>query len=314
MVLMILAGVVLVGAITVWQMFERDMRRFQQALNDTSAVIETRVGPVERAVRGSDGPAVLVIHGAGGGFDQGVIFAETFLPEGYRWIAPSRFGYLRSPLPEDASTAAQADAFAALLDAEGIDRVAVMAVSGGVPPALQLAERHPDRVTALMLISSAPYTPYTTEAQGLPVPAWVYSALFSSDFPLWLVRLLAPQALEGLFDIRADLKPGMSPSDREFADAMVAAFLPVTQRLDGVRNEAAAIDPAARYDVSGIIAPALVIHTRDDGLNPFDIAERLDRDLPQSRLVALDTGGHLLLGRHDMIREEVELFLAEHSE
>lgn len=95
---------------------------------------------------------------------------------------------------------------------------------------------------------------------------------------------------------------------------MVSAFLPVTQRLEGVRNEAAAIDPDARYALSEVNAPALIIHARDDGLNPFGIAERLDRELPDSRLVALETGGHLLLGRHHRIREEVRAFMEEQVE
>lgn len=313
MILLVLAGMALLGAVAIWRAFDRDMHGIRTALDGRSAVIPTSLGPVERATGGAGLP-VLVLHGAGGGHDQGALFAEAFLPPGYRWIAPSRFGYLRSPLPADASTAAQADALAALLDAEGPDRVAVLAVSGGVPPALQLAERHPDRVSALILVSSAPFSPYEAGDQGLPVPAWVYSVLFSSDFPIWLVRKLAPHALEGLFDIREDLKQGLSPADQEFADAMVSAFLPVTQRLEGVRNEAAAIDPDARYALSEVNAPALIIHARDDGLNPFGIAERLDRELPDSRLVALETGGHLLLGRHHRIREEVRAFMEEQVE
>ncbi len=92
---------------------------------------------------------------------------------GKGWIAVSRFGYLRSDLPADASTAAQADALAGLLDALGIDRVAILAMSGGVPPALQFAARHPDRTRALVLLSSAPFTPLPTQEQDLPVPIWV---------------------------------------------------------------------------------------------------------------------------------------------
>jgi CubicO group peptidase (beta-lactamase class C family) len=49
--------------------------------------------------------------------------------EGFRIIAPSRIGYLRIPLPQDASPAAQADAYACLLDALNISKVAVVGVS-----------------------------------------------------------------------------------------------------------------------------------------------------------------------------------------
>ena len=49
-----------------------------------------------------------------------------FLQRGYRVIAVSRFGYLRTPLPADATPAAQADAHACLLDALKIARAAIV--------------------------------------------------------------------------------------------------------------------------------------------------------------------------------------------
>jgi pimeloyl-ACP methyl ester carboxylesterase len=51
----------------------------------------------------------------------------------------SRFGYLRTPLPADASAAAQADAHACLLDALGIRRAAIVGASAGAPSAMQFA-------------------------------------------------------------------------------------------------------------------------------------------------------------------------------
>lgn len=80
---------------------------------------------------------VLVIHGAGGGFDQGRLVAETMVGGGFTWISVSRFGYLQSDLPDDSSTAAQAEAFADALDRIGVNRVGILAISGGAPPALK---------------------------------------------------------------------------------------------------------------------------------------------------------------------------------
>jgi 2-hydroxy-6-oxonona-2,4-dienedioate hydrolase len=79
----------------------------------------------------------------------------------------------------------------------------------------------------------------------------------------------------------------------------------VTDRLPGLANEGAAIDPAARYALSQITAPILIVHTRDDGINPFPIAEFLARSLPQARLVPLDTGGHLLLGHKAQVTKAI---------
>ncbi|MFX8418052.1 hypothetical protein ABTL59_19245, partial [Acinetobacter baumannii] len=76
----------------------------------------TSVGPVEYAEKGPhDGAALLSIHGAGGGWDQGLANIAGLVSNAYRVIAPSRFGYLGTPVPTDTSPARQADAHAALL-------------------------------------------------------------------------------------------------------------------------------------------------------------------------------------------------------
>jgi dienelactone hydrolase len=65
-------------------------------------VVHTASGPVEVAEAG-EGPLVLVVHDAAGGFDLGLRVGADVLREGFRVIAPSRFGYLGTPMPTDAS-------------------------------------------------------------------------------------------------------------------------------------------------------------------------------------------------------------------
>ena len=105
--------------------FQRDLAAAEKRLKHESQFIETTVGPI---VYGTavEGPPVLVIHGAGGGFDQSLHTAKMF-GDGFQWIAPSRFGYLGTPLPKEKSPVAQADAHAALLDGLDIERVPVLA-------------------------------------------------------------------------------------------------------------------------------------------------------------------------------------------
>ena len=76
---------------------------------ELSKVIPTRFGDLEYAEAGTGTP-LLMVHGTGGGFDQGLFFARRFIDAGYRVIAPSRFGYLRSAFPDDPSSENQADA------------------------------------------------------------------------------------------------------------------------------------------------------------------------------------------------------------
>ena len=292
--------------------YARDMRDLRARLAAGSEIIETRRGAVEVA-RTGDGPAMLALHGAGGGYDQGLLLAGALGGDGFSRIAPSRFGYLRSTLPQDPSTEAQADALAEMLSALGVERVSILAMSGGVPPALQFALRHPDRVSALVLLSAAPFTPFTAQEQDLPVPIWLYQALFSSDFPYWLLARSARPVLQSVFDAKPDIRADMPPDEAAFVAAMIDGFLPVTARIAGVGNEGAAIDPAARYEIERIGAPTLVIHARDDGINPFAIGEAIAGRIPDAELMALPAGGHLLLGHHAAVRARVTAFLRDHA-
>jgi pimeloyl-ACP methyl ester carboxylesterase len=74
--------------------------------------------------------------------------------DGFRFIAPSRFGYLGTPMPDGATAESQADAYEALLDHLAVDRVIVVGYSAGATSAIQCALRHPDRTVALISVSS----------------------------------------------------------------------------------------------------------------------------------------------------------------
>jgi 2-hydroxy-6-oxonona-2,4-dienedioate hydrolase len=291
----IFAIIAALAGLAAYGTYRGDMARLRTALAEGSTLIDTRHGLMEVAVRG-EGPPVLLLYGAGGGYDQALLLAQMFGPPGHRWIAVSRFGYLRSALPADPSTKAQAEALLDILDAEGIDRVGILAMSGGVPPALQLAAFAPDRIKGLALLSSAPFTPLTAASQDLPMPAWAYQMLFSSDFPIWAILQSAPGLLDPAFDVTPALRAALTPEDAATVAALTGTFLPVTDRLPGLANEGAAIDPAATYPFDRITAPTLIVHARDDGINPFPIAEHLARSLPRARFLPVETGGHLLLG------------------
>ncbi len=160
-----------------------------------SQVIETKCGPIEYAIIG-EGTPVLVVHGAGGGYDQGLWIARENVGKGFRIIAPSRFGYLRTPLPQDASPAAQADAHACLLDALNISKVAVVGVSAGAPSSLQFALRYPERISSLVLIVPGVYAPKKPVESPNPAPLpFILSGIIKSDFPLWVAMGVYPSSI-----------------------------------------------------------------------------------------------------------------------
>jgi len=181
--------VLLVGAavLLIVSRFRADTERAQAHAADGSVLLQTRCGPIEYQQAGTGAP-LLGVHGSGGGHDQGMAFAAPLARQGIRVIAMSRFGYLRTPMPADGSAAAQADAHVCLLDALGIRRAAVMGGSAGAPSALQMAIRHSDRVSALILLVPLTYKPPTQADPAPPMPAWVEATmmrLIGSDFLFW---------------------------------------------------------------------------------------------------------------------------------
>lgn len=115
-ILLGLGVTLLVSAGLVLARYRREIRiAHQQADALGSEMVETACGTIEVRERG-EGYPVLVIHGIWGGVDQGLRNVGDGLDDGYRRIYISRFGYLGSPMPEDASPERQADLYACLLD------------------------------------------------------------------------------------------------------------------------------------------------------------------------------------------------------
>ena len=135
--------------------FSTEIAEARARTRGRSEVFESRFGAMEYAVAGT-GPPVLMIHGTGGGFDQGLAFTEPLVAAGWQIMAPSRFGYLRSDFPDDPSSENQADAFVDLLDRSGST---ACRSSADRPGALGDAVRDPppDRCAALVALVPAAF-------------------------------------------------------------------------------------------------------------------------------------------------------------
>jgi len=164
-----------------------------------SKVIETARGPIEYTTYGQGSP-VLVIHGAGGGYDQDLVTAKRFVGEGYLSIIPSRFGYLRTPIPTngDATPAAQADNHAEpLLDALGVNnKVIVMGTSAGALSSIEFSLRYPDRTAGLILLVPGLYNPSSEDRRRTAEEAAanpMVDIITENDFAFWLFSKLLAQ-------------------------------------------------------------------------------------------------------------------------
>jgi 2-hydroxy-6-oxonona-2,4-dienedioate hydrolase len=275
-----------------------------------SRVLHTACGDIEVGESGpADGLPLLLIHGSGGGFDQGLALGQALVPPGVRVIAPSRFGYLRSPLPDDPSGERQADHLAGLLDALGLSDAAVMGVSAGAVSALHLAVRHPRRTRALVLVVPAVYRP----DPAVPMPGWALRLLdlaVSADLPLRLLSRLAPQRARRLVLATPPEAYASAPADeRRRADTMLAQIQPVSRRRLGLLNDSRLTTGAARVALESIRAPTLCISARDDGFGTYESARYCAAHIPGARFLGFDSGGHLLLGHRAEVVAAVQALL-----
>ncbi len=306
--LSLLALAFLSGALLVNWQFEADMQRARAQALQGSVVVSTPCGPIEYQEAGSGVP-LLTVHGSGGGHDQGMAFAGGLAAQGIRVIAMSRFGYLRTPMPFDASAAAQADAHVCLLDALGIAKAAVMGGSAGAPSALQMAIRHPSRVYALVLLVPLTYKPPTQADSAPPLPQWIEAAVMrviGSDFLFWAgLHVARDQVTKLVLATPPDLLLQANPNERARIDAMLDGILPVSLRIEGLRSDTAASKSLVPSPLASVNVPTLVISARDDRYGTYASAQYTASQIAGAKFIGFEQGGHTWVGHDDEVRAAI---------
>lgn len=308
--LLVAAVAVIVGIALVIFSYCREIGRARRIASSGGRIASTTAGPIEYAEQGVGIP-LLSIHGAGGGYDQGLSNAADFVGDGFRVIAPSRFGYLGTPIPADASPAAQADAHAALLAELNVDKVAVVGISAGTRSALELALRHPERVAALILMVPATYAPASPVSverhRGYQFAFWLVNA--GADFAWWATEKIAPSVLIRFIGVPPEIAAAASKPDRIRVMEIVRSIQPLSLRFPGINIDS---NPNLhRLLLEQIAAPTLIISARDDLFNTLPAAEFAAATIPNAKLVVYDSGGHLLVGHDRDVRAVVGDFLAK---
>ena len=224
------------------------MAQAYQRIQGRSQRLPTPLGTVEYTVRGQ-GPPVLVVHGSGGGFDQGEFLADVALGDGFHVVTPSRFGYLGSTFRPGAGFEEQADAYALLLDHLGLGRVAVVAFSHGGPSALQFALRHPQRVSSLTLLSAGVTAGAEAAQQQASRKGDALVTVFSHDLLYWLLTHALRDRFLALMGVDAEVAAGLDDPQRRLTAQLIDVMNPVAPRAAGAAfdNRATLPDEPKRF-------------------------------------------------------------------
>jgi 2-hydroxy-6-oxonona-2,4-dienedioate hydrolase len=295
--------------IVIW--FGVDAGRAYARITGNSEVVPSPLGDIEFK-RGGKGIPVLVVHGSGGGYDQGELIATAILGDGFDWIAPSRFGYLRSTFHEGATFDNQAEAYAHLLDSLGLHKVAVLALSHGGPSALLFAVRYPERVSSLTLLSCGVASSSDASQTKANQKGDALTTIFKFEILYWVVRRFLRKRLMQLMGVSDRVITSLTTEQRALIDQVIDYMAPVSPRYAGVAFDNKAAMPSER--VAAIRAPTLIVHAVDDSLQLFRNAEYAAANISGSRLLSFNRGGHLLFAVElATIQAEVRRFILTHA-
>lgn len=234
-----------------------------------------------------DGRPCFIVHG-GPGLHHGLYRTLDPLAVGRQLVFWDHRGHGRSDALPDGpvSMAHFADDAVVLADRLGIDTFAVFGHSFGGWVVQELALRHPDRVSALVLAATTPGQLGSTESpadeQGAPPPAEVSALLgtppATNDELREIYTQLAPHFLRGsdTTDFIASLDPELLS-----ADTMVRVF--------------EALDAWSTVDRLGDIrCPTLVLAGQHDVFCSPPQLTRIARRIPGAEHVVFENSGHFM--------------------
>ncbi len=190
-----------------------------------------------------------------------------------------------------------------VFDAAKVERAPVLGISQGAAVAVAYAARHPERVSALILIGGC--------ARG------------------WRVKQ-KPRLTQSMEAMMLLMRQGWGLDNPAFRQIFTTSFFPTgsneqarwfneLQRQTTSPENAAHIlsalgDLDVRHALPRVKSPTLVVHSRIDAVVPFKDGIELAAGIPGARFVALDDANHLLMdGEPAWLRfcAELEAFLHE---
>jgi pimeloyl-ACP methyl ester carboxylesterase len=274
---------------------------------------QTVHGLIEYRIVGS-GPAVLALNGGHTNASSPLGHERFFVEQGYQLIIPSRPGYGKTPSATGKTAETFADALVGLLDHLRLERVIVLGISAAGPTALQIAGRHPERVSLLILqnaVTGARFPgPVTRVGAYVIFNRW-------TERRTWAVfrafaRVAPQRALITMMRSLTSLDPAqvvatMSPEQQHAALAFLLASRSGAGFLHDLHHHCG--------DLGRITAPTLIIATQYDGSVDLTHARYAADHIPDVELFVCPAESHLLwFSRFNAdVEERMRAFLQETS-
>lgn len=286
--------------------YQRDMSIANERIK-TSEILNTPFGEIEYAVEG-EGTPVLLLHGAGGGFDQGLWMRKVFIEDKYKFISVSRYGFLRSPIPDNASIKNQAALYSALLDDLNITKVIVVAGSAGGASAIRFANDYPEKTSALILLFAV--SGPEPEGDEEPISSKIIHLIQQSDYTYWIFSEFMQSSILDMMGVPEDVFESFDPEQKQMAQEMLDVMHPMTLRYKGTINDAKMLY-LENISTGDITSPTLILHSRDDALVNYYHAMNSHDKIKHSKLILLETGGHAMLSQLNEVKRDIKEFLKE---
>jgi 2-hydroxy-6-oxonona-2,4-dienedioate hydrolase len=164
-----------------------------------------------------------------------------------------------------------------------------------------------------MLVPLA-YKPPTQTNSAPPLPAWVENTMMSvigSDFLFWAASHVArDQMIKVILATPPQLVATASPSELARINLMLDTILPVSARAAGLRSDTIVGKHLSPAHLELVIAPTLIISSRDDGYGTYASAEYTASKIKGARFMGFETGGHTWVGHNDEVMAAIVTLLS----
>ncbi|TXT65393.1 MAG: hypothetical protein BAJALOKI1v1_440010 [Promethearchaeota archaeon] len=287
---------------------KRWAKKKKNKLEHRSKIASTPKGEIEYIVLGEgEGIPLLIFHGAPGGYDQGFLMKE-FVEKGFKIVAFSRPGYLRTPLNGNRDYTKQAELAFSLLEYLQISNCVVVGLSAGGPIALRFVLQFPSRVIALILMSAVTKKYIPKDYQSNSLLGKIYLSNLGGDlfgFLLSLTLNMQPDRvlksflkIETTFSsekINTYIKQISKTSDQmNWFKALVRSTFPLSIRNEGLKNDIKMLSEIEPLPLEKIEKPILVIHSKYDGDVEFSHALNVMERNRHAQLFESQGLGHLV--------------------